>query len=441
MAVFLPVRLPTPPINISDNMVDENLKKLVEYYEVGDLLHRAILVVDDDVPNLDVLSGLLESDYKVFQADSGARALEIIGDTPLDVIISDQRMPEMNGVELLERAGRSHPDVAGIVLTAYTDSPAIIEAINRAGAFRFLTKPWDADDIRMAVAQASAHVYQRRAIVRLVDLLSVRNEELGLALQDLKSAQDRMLHLERVGTIGRLTSGVIHDIRNFLMGLILLEEEFSDKDISDDFKETVKVSLAGLRNLLASMEAMRQYAQGGTIDLSMKTVSPGDILRDAMTVAHMDIEFRRRKVDLRITDTLPEIAVDRQRLVQAMVNLIRNAVQATEPGQGIVIEATLDAEGNTRLAVEDEGKGVPPGMIDDLFEPFSSSKGEEGMGMGLYMARLTVESHGGTIEYKSCQEGGTRFEITLGAGGGPAIARWIYGSHYQNNRSERKFNS
>lgn len=401
-------------------MVDENLKKLVEHYEIGDLLHRAILIVDDDVPNLDVLSVVLESDYEVFQADSGIKALEIIGRTPLDLIISDQRMPEMNGVELLERASRSHPDVAGIVLTAYTDSPAIIEAINRAGAFRFLTKPWDADDIRVAAAQASAHVYQRRAIIRLVDLLSVRNEELGLALQDLQSAQDRMLHLERVGTIGRLTSGVTHDIRNFLMGLALLEEEFSDKDISDDLKDTVKVSLAGLRNLLVSMEAMRQYARGGELELSIRKTSPAEILKDAMTVARMDIEFRRREVDLRIADPLPEIDVDRQRLVQVLVNLIRNAVQATEQGQHILIEANCDAEGHTRLSVGDEGTGVPPEMTDDIFQPFSSSKGEEGMGMGLYMARLTVEAHGGTIECKSCEEGGTRFEITLGGGGGPA---------------------
>lgn len=395
-------------------MVDENLKRLVEHYEVGELLHQSLLLVDDDVPNLDVLSAVLDSDYKVFQVDSGAEALKIVETTPIDVIISDQRMPEMTGVELLERVGKTHPDIAGIVLTAYTDSTAIIEAVNRAGAFRFLTKPWEADDIRVTVAQACSHVYQRRAIARLVDIVSVRNEELALALQDLESAQDRMLHMERLGTMGRLTSGVTHDVRNFLMGLALLEEEFHDQGVGGDLKEIVTVSLAGLRNLLGTLEAMRQYARGGTVEVSLKPVIPSDVVKDALTVAKMDLEFRKREVEIRVQDGLPKVNGDRQRLVQVMVNLIRNAVQATEPGQALTIEAATDSDGRVLLSVEDEGKGIPEDLVDDLFEPFSSSKGDEGMGLGLYMARLTVESHGGSIDYHPRPGGGARFVVMLG---------------------------
>lgn len=411
-AVFLvgvSVRNYTNPV-----MVDENLKRLVEHYEVGELLHQSLLLVDDDVPNLDVLSAVLDSDYKVFQVDSGAEALKIVETTPIDVIISDQRMPEMTGVELLERVGKTHPDIAGIVLTAYTDSTAIIEAVNRAGAFRFLTKPWEADDIRVTVAQACSHVYQRRAIARLVDIVSVRNEELALALQDLESAQDRMLHMERLGTMGRLTSGVTHDVRNFLMGLALLEEEFHDQGVGGDLKEIVTVSLAGLRNLLGTLEAMRQYARGGTVEVSLKPVIPSDVVKDALTVAKMDLEFRKREVEIRVQDGLPKVNGDRQRLVQVMVNLIRNAVQATEPGQALTIEAATDSDGRVLLSVEDEGKGIPEDLVDDLFEPFSSSKGDEGMGLGLYMARLTVESHGGSIDYHPRPGGGARFVVMLG---------------------------
>jgi len=394
-------------------MVDENLKKLVELYEVGELLHRSLLLVDDDVPNLDVLSAVLDSDYKVFQVDSGAEALKVVETTPIDVIISDQRMPEMTGVELLERVGKSHPDVAGIVLTAYTDSAAIIEAVNRAGAFRFLTKPWEADDIRVTVAQACAHVYQRRAIARLVDIVSVRNEELALALQDLEEAQDRMLHMERLGTMGRLTSGVTHDVRNFLMGLALLEEECHEQGVGGEMKEIVTVSLAGLRNLMGTLEAMRQFARGGTVEVSLKPVAPADVIKDSLTVAKMDLEFRKRNVDVRVQDGLPQVNGDRQRLVQVMVNLIRNAVQATQPGQLMTIAAITDLDGHVLLSVEDEGKGIPADLVDDLFEPFSSSKGDEGMGLGLYMARLTVESHGGSIEYQDRPGGGARFQVLM----------------------------
>ncbi|NOZ02479.1 MAG: hybrid sensor histidine kinase/response regulator [Deltaproteobacteria bacterium] len=384
---------------------------------MGELLYRSLLLVDDDAPNLDVLSAVLDSDYQVFTAESGVEAIKVLDSHPIDVIITDQRMPEMTGVEFLERAGESHPDVAGIVLTAYTDTPAIIEAINRAGAFRFLTKPWDADTIKVTVAQASSHVYQRRAIARLVDLVSLRNEELALALQELNDAQERMLHLERVGTIGRLTAGVTHDIRNFLMGLALLEEECATGDVSEDLQDTVRVSLAGLRNLLVSLDAMKEYSKDGKVELNLRDVSPKDIVKDALTVARMDIEFRKRSVEVNIEDDLPAVMADHQRLVQVMVNLIRNAVQATEQGQSIVIEAKAGDDGGVRLVVEDEGKGIPIDIRDELFDAFSTTKGEEGMGMGLYMARMTVESHGGTINYRDRPEGGTRFEITFNSRG------------------------
>ncbi len=396
-------------------MVDERLQSLVERYEVRDLLSGHVLLVDDDVPNLEVLAAILEPDYAVHQVDSGPAALEVVASTPLDVIVADQRMPGMTGVELLETVSRDHPDVAGIILTGYTDSDAIIAAINRAGAFRFLTKPWSPDEIRMAVADAVAYVYQRRAIERLVALITRRNDELARALEDLALAQERMLHLERLGTMGRLTAGVTHDLRNFLMGLVLIEEEIASRtEVTEDLREIVTVGLAGLRNLLATLETMNQFARGGPMTMNLQPLSPAHLVRDALVVMRGDMDFRKREVVQRVADGLPNIAGDRPRLIQVLVNLVRNAVQATKPGQRIVIEASQDPDGRVVLAVEDEGPGVPPGIRDHLFDPFVSTKGEGGMGMGLYMAKLIVEGHGGMIRSVDSRSAGTRFEILFG---------------------------
>lgn len=394
-------------------MVDERLQSLVERYEVRDLLSGHVLLVDDDAPNLEVLAAVLEPDYAVHQADSGPAALEVVASTSLDVIVADQRMPGMTGVELLEAVSRDHPDVAGIVLTGYTDSDAIIAAINRAGAFRFLTKPWNPDEIRMAVADAAAYVYQRRAIERLVALVARRNDELAKALEDLRLAQDRMLHLERLGTMGRLTAGVTHDLRNFLIGLALIEEEFATRtEVTDDLRETVAVGLAGIRNLLATLETMNQFARGGPMTMDLQPLSPARLIHDALVVMRGDLEFRKREVVTGVADRLPDIEGDRPRLTQVLVNLLRNAVQATAPGQRIAVEASRDAEGHVVFAVEDEGPGIRPEVRDHLFEPFVSTKGEGGMGMGLYMAKLIVEGHGGTIRYVDSSSGST-FEILL----------------------------
>ncbi len=395
-------------------MVDEHLKTLVERYEVRDLLSGHVLLVDDDVPNLEVLAAVLGSDYITHVADSSRAALEVVAQSPLDVIVADQRMPGMTGVELLEAVSREHPDIAGIVLTAYTDSEAIIAAINRAGAFRFLTKPWTPEEIRMAVADASAYVYQRRAIERLVALVARRNEELARALEDLRQAQDRLLHLERLGTMGRLTAGVTHDLRNFLMGLALLEEEFASRtEVPDDLRETVTVGLAGLRNLLATLETLNQFARGGPMSMNLKPVSPARLVQDALVVMRGDMEFRKREVVAHVAEDLPEVEADHARLVQVLVNLLHNAVQATKPGQRILVEATRDPEGGVVLAVEDEGPGIPPEIRDHLFDPFVSSKGEGGMGMGLYMAKLIVEGCGGRIWCGPTTASGTRFETVF----------------------------
>ncbi len=394
-------------------MVQESLRLMVERYDVGRLLSRSVLMVDDEPENLDVLEALLSDEYVVFRADSAAEAFAISQSQPIDVIIADQRMPGMTGVELLEKVGIDHPDIAGIILTAYTDSPAIMSAINRAQVFRFLTKPFDAELVLRSVVEASDHVYHHRAIAGLVSLVTSRNDDLAKALEDLRAAQQGLLHLERLGTMGRLASGVTHDLRNFLMGLSYLEVEVESGGVSDEIRESVQIGLSGLRNLLATLESMNQFARSGRLGVALGPIQPASVVRDAVTVMRMDMEFRRRKLDLRLQPDLPEVLGDPRKLTQALVNLIRNAVQATQHGDLLIVEASRLPEGGVVLAVEDSGSGVLPEIRESLFQPFMSSKGEGGMGMGLYMARLVAESHGGRIECQDLGGRGTRFEVFL----------------------------
>src|SRR3989442_15504180 len=194
-------------------MLDEGLRALVAQYGVDGPRKSGVLLVDDERPNLLVLRGFLESGYTVYEADSGRQALEVADKSEIDVVIADQRMPEMTGVEMLEELRSRKPDVAGIVLTGFTDPPALISAINRARVFRFLKKPWQPDDILEAVRQASEHVYQTRAIQPLVALLAKRTDELDASLVQIRRTQSHLLHLERLGTMGKLAAGVLDTLR------------------------------------------------------------------------------------------------------------------------------------------------------------------------------------------------------------------------------------
>ncbi|NJK82963.1 MAG: response regulator, partial [Saprospiraceae bacterium] len=106
-----------------------------------------ILYVDDEVENLDAFALSFLHDYEVLTAQSGAEALallakEALSESPVALVISDQRMPEMSGVDFLEQVSQHYPDVVKMLLTGYSDIQVAIECINRVGLYRFLTKPW-----------------------------------------------------------------------------------------------------------------------------------------------------------------------------------------------------------------------------------------------------------------------------------------------------------
>jgi len=115
-----------------------------------------ILLVDDEPEILYSLQGLLRREFELYTAESGAQALEILHQHPVHVIMSDQRMPEMTGVQLMHRVKEAHPEAIRIVFTGYADIRAVIDAVNNVGLFRYITKPWDPDELIEVLHQAAA---------------------------------------------------------------------------------------------------------------------------------------------------------------------------------------------------------------------------------------------------------------------------------------------
>ncbi len=113
-----------------------------------------ILLVDDEPEILFSLQGLLRREFDLHTAQGGAEALAVLQQQPMHVIIADQRMPEMTGVELLKLVQKQHPQTIRIVFTGYADLKAVIDAVNKAQIYRYLTKPWDPDEFREVLHQA-----------------------------------------------------------------------------------------------------------------------------------------------------------------------------------------------------------------------------------------------------------------------------------------------
>ena len=221
-----------------------------------------------------------------------------------------------------------------------------------------------------------------------------------------------MLHLERLGTTGRLAAGLAHDLRNIILPFHYLDSELRNSGVAPEVMETVNVGLRGFMNMVSTLETLRGFARGGRLDVKQESLDPGAVVRDAVAIARLDMRYRERRVTVRLDEGLPRLGDDRQKLTQVLVNLVQNAVQATAVGQAIGIEAGTRGD-SVLLAVDDEGPGVPPALQSQLFAPFVTSKGEQGMGMGLYMARLIVEGHSGSILCSDRPGGGARFEVLL----------------------------
>ncbi len=115
---------------------------------------HSILVVDDEPEILYSLRGLLRMEFAVHTAESGREAIQILQQQPVQVVMSDQRMPEMTGVELLNQVQGEYPDAIRMVFTGYSDIKAVIDAINQGRIFRYITKPWDPDELRAVLHQA-----------------------------------------------------------------------------------------------------------------------------------------------------------------------------------------------------------------------------------------------------------------------------------------------
>ncbi len=374
----------------------------------------AVLLVDDDQANLDVLRSFLDVDLLVFEANSADDALTYLDRHELDVIVTDQRMPGMTGIELLRVARERRPDLAGIVLTAYTDTPALMAAINEAGAFRFLRKPWQPADVLQAVRDAREFVAQRRLIHKLVGELQQRNAELAGAMAELNQAQARLLEMERLATTGRLAAGIAHDLSNAINGLVLIEHEARNRSVDGDLLEVVELGLAGARNLLSSLETLGTFARQKRLSMAVDRFDMAQAARDALGVLRLDLAFRRRQQVVVLPETaLPPVVGDRQKVVQAVVNLLRNAVHATGEGQRVQIEVAMGSDGWVELAVEDDGPGLSPEVRENLFDAFVSTKGDGGMGLGLYMANLIASHHSGTLTCPTLASGGARFVMRL----------------------------
>lgn len=142
-----------------------------------------ILYVDDEENNLISFKATFRIKYKVFTAISGDEAMKVLEQNNIEIIVTDQRMPNMTGVEFLEKVLVKYPDTMRILLTGYTDMAAVVDAINKGKIFHYLTKPWDETELEMTLNRAHEAFKEQQKIKAMNENLSISNEQLEFLLR------------------------------------------------------------------------------------------------------------------------------------------------------------------------------------------------------------------------------------------------------------------
>ncbi len=378
-----------------------------------------IYLVDDDPLVLSSLGRLLELEtpHTVRRFDSSEGALAAMGDEPPDLLISDLGMPGMDGLELLRRARVLAPHAARVVLTGFADKDSAIRAINEAGVYHFVEKPWDNDQLLITVQNAIDRAALEHELHDTIAELRSRNEELERTLTELRDAQERLVAAERLAAVGRLASGVAHEIGNQL-SLLGYAELLADRFQGDPHvKELTDPLLAARRRLSSMVGSIREFVRGEGASTYVREVQPlAPIVDETLSILRFEPAIKLRRIDKTPFDTAASAEVNREKILQVLINLVRNAIQATREGGRIRIGVSRDGP-VVLLDVEDDGVGIAADNLPRIWEPFFSTKGEAGTGLGLGICRRIIEEHGGSIGVVSELGRGARFTIRLPAGG------------------------
>lgn len=363
-----------------------------------------ILYVDDDADNVIVFRSNFSPEFEVLTARSGPEALQVLRSARVSILVTDQRMPGLTGVELCERVRRDHPWIRRILLTAYGDLRTAIDAINRGGVHSFLSKPWEKEVLRQALEAQLEPLQLQAKVSALRRALDERTAEATRA-----ASQQRLLH-DLGGLLQRL------DLRS---RKLLRQLEVGDAALASARASTLEV-----RKVVEHL--VQLHAQLGAPGVRSIPLAPERLrVRELLqTVGELTGIAHGAVIRYRIScpDEL-SVWADRISLIRVLINLVANAREAIERARQPDGEICIDVVGEgdaVRLDVSDNGPGVPEGLRARIFEDhFTTRKAEGGSGIGLSSARALAEACGGSLVLVQSARGAT-FRLIVPAQAQPA---------------------
>jgi signal transduction histidine kinase len=350
-----------------------------------------ILYIDDDQGNLRVFKAAFRKDYDIFLSSSTEEGLKILGETEIHVVIADQRMPGMTGVEFFEKILQLYPDPIRILLTGYSDIESVIAAINKGQIYRYISKPWNESELRIAIENAYQMYDVRKQLETTNRELKKRNDELN-----------------------RFVYSASHELKAPLMtiaGILKMASENKSIDPSQYFLMIEKCT----KNLEIFIRSIVDYYRNQKYEEYLKEIDFDHMIKEVIE-SYMFYE-NIGEINFNIHINQPGAFINDEFRVRVIINnLLSNCIKYQKKDNSnkfINIEIESN-EMEVSIHFEDNGIGIPEKYLQSIFNMFfRATDSGNGSGIGLYIVKEAIDKIKGQIDVFSEEGKGSKFSIRI----------------------------
>ena len=390
-----------------------------------------ILVVDDERDICKVLAKILEiAGYQVASAFNGIDALRYVKEEDPELVLLDYMMPDLTGLDVL-RGIKSHSEKIYVVMVTGRGSEEVAATVMKAGASDYVIKPFDKDQILTVVKDTLRIRKAELTTNALQEELRELNHQLESKVEertrDLVDTQERLIHQQNLASLGEMSGGMAHEIRNPLNSIGLYAQILMDELPPDDNKKDYLQKILGdVDRINAIVTNLNLFSRRLKRD---KEPIPIQRPLDAV-LRTLSTQFTTKGINLKldIEKGLPESLASEEEMEEVFSHLLINSIHAMPEGGDITVSMKL-LKGNQRqngadktppsrqyieVVVRDTGIGIPKENLDRIFIPFFTTKTDwRGTGLGLSVVHRVVNDHEGTIVVESEEGKGAAFTIRV----------------------------
>lgn len=391
-----------------------------------------ILLVDDDSTIRMLTTKILSPlGCDIIQAKDGCSGWECINEYSPDIAIIDCNMAQMCGLELCRKIRNEYTKkYTYLIMLTANDTMVNMQNAFKAGVDDFITKPIDKNILTFRVAVGKRVITYHQELTKQKEQLMAYNSQMEeLANQRAK----QLIHTERMASVGLLSAGIAHEINNptaFISGNIQTIDRFwndlspninadnfsTDKldFILEEMPKTIEGIKNGVSRISKIVNGLRTFCRKDNGTQGLFQIK--ECIEQALELCRNRLKYNIT-VEKDLSENLPCATGDSQQIEQVIVNLLTNAADAIGEKKGTIKIQAVSDNNFLLISVSDSGTGIPQNKINDIWQPFYTTKPVgKGTGLGLSTVLGIIQSHNGTITVENQSKGGAIFKIKLPVG-------------------------